>query len=336
MLRAALLLLILPILAPAPAQAREECPFLRDPVYWSRVAAPAPSYDELAVATLNVFRLFDDEQDGTERTRLKAEEFDARIDRIARYIVNDLGSPAVIGLQEVEDDTAVIALSDALARETGREYSWLLGDKTPDGDIRSALLFDTRVKILRHESLFAAKPYEKGPRFDRLPLVVEMDAGAAWPNAGRLTVAVVHLKSQVGLESDDDAERVLDKRRFQAKTLAGWTREQVRAGARLVVLGDFNAPVTDTDATRSEPMRILLGEGGLVAVAENFLRPTQRWTYRHHCSLQELDHLLVSPALVSAVRGYAIARGDTCLRIREKCTPERSVSDHDGVVLRLR
>lgn len=333
MRRIAVLLLLGGILSGQPAHAREECPFLRDPAYWASTPVAPATRAGFTIGTLNVYRLFDDEQDGAEHTRLTTPDFTARITRIARYIARDMGGPAAIGLQEVEDDTALRALAIALARETGRPYDYLAGDKDDDSDIRSALLYDARLRIAGHRSLFAAVPGEAGPRFDRLPLVADVDAGSVAPGMGRVTLVVVHLKSQRGIDRADESARVLEKRRVQAARLAAWVAAQ--PGARLVVLGDFNAPVLDKGAARSEPMRVLLAGGDLVDVAGRFLAPSQRWTYRYRCTLQELDHLLVSPALAPSVRGYAIARGDTCLRARETCSSAHSISDHEGVVLRM-
>ncbi len=315
----------------APALARESCPFLRDPAYWAHTPVPPAVAGELSFGTLNVFRLFDAERDGSEQQLLTADEFAARTTRIARYIARDMGTPTILALQEIEDDTAVRALVVALKRETGRDFRFVPGDVTGNSEFRNALLVDARLRVTGTQSLFARQPRNK-QQHDRLPLVVSMDAGAP----GKFTVVVVHLKSQVGLDRPQQAERVLAKRRAQATDLAGWTQMQVKAGSRLVVLGDFNAPVSDASDVRGEPMRILLAQGGLIDTADRFLKPSQRWTYRYRCSLQQLDHVLVSPDLAKAVRGYAIARGDTCIRAREKCDVMRSVSDHEGVVLKLR
>lgn len=315
------------------AAAREECPFLRDPAYYARTPVVPAADGELAIGTLNVYRLFDDQQDGHEKTVLTHAQFVARIARIARYIVRDMGAPAVLALQELEDDTAAAALADALQRESGRPYRYLLGEKTADGDIHSALLLDARLRLLRTESLFAAKPYERGPRFDRLPLLAEIDAGPAWPGLGRMTLVVVHLKSQSGMQKPDSVARVQAKRLAQAGRLSTWA--DAHRATPLVLLGDFNAPAQDPDPARAEPMRLLLGNGALQDVAGGYLQPSQRWTYRYGCSLQQLDHVLLTAPLAPRVRGYAIARGDTCIRARERCSPEKSVSDHEGVVLRL-
>lgn len=320
-----------------PVAAREACPFVRDPAFWARTVVPPTPAGELAVGTLNVFRLFDAEQDRSETQVLTAQQFAARIERIARYIARDMGAPMLIGLQEIEDDTAAFALTQALKRETGRDWRFVLGDVSGDGEIRNALLVDAQLRVMATRSLFRREPRAGKPLHDRLPLVVDIDAGAILPAVGRFTAVVVHMKSQLGIDRPQDAGRVIAKRKFQAEELAGWTAAQAGAGARLLVLGDFNAPALSAAADiRAEPLRILLAQGGLVDVAGNFLKPSQRWTYRYKCSLQELDHLLVSPALVKAVRGYAIVRGDTCIRAREKCSVTGSVSDHEGVVLKLR
>lgn len=322
--------------AAGEAEAREVCPFWRDPAFYARAALPAAGHDEFTAGTVNLFRLFDDRQDQHEETVLTGGEFSRRILRIARYVARDLGSPSVLAVQEIEDDTVLVALAAALQRETGRRWVWRQGEVATDSDIRTGLLLDARLDVRHQESLFAVQPGARGPHFDRLPLVVDIDGGDTWPELGTLRVVVVHLKSQRGMDSKKDGDRVREKRVTQARRLAAWAREQAATGAPpLIVLGDFNAPAQDPDPERSEPMRLLLEDNTLVDTAGRFLKPAQRWTYRYRCVLQQLDHVLVSPVLVPRVRGYGIARGDTCLRAREKCDSRHSVSDHDGVVLRL-
>jgi len=198
------------------------------------------------------------------------------------------------------------------------------------------LLVDARLPLLGVTSLFARSPRAGLPLHDRLPLVVEIDPSPRVPGMAPLAIVVVHGKSMRGMErSGDEATRVTAKRRHQATELADWAAAQVRGGRRLVVLGDLNAPLAGADDVRGEPLRILLGQGALVDTAARFLAPSQRWTYKHGCALDQLDHVLVSPVLAPRVRAYAIARGDTCLRAREKCDVKRSVSDHEGVVVHL-
>lgn len=313
-----------------PAQARESCAFLRDPAFYARTPVAPAGPQELTVGTLNVYRLFDDEADGNESLLLTSREFRERIDRVARYIVQDMGAPQVIALQEVEDDTALGALAAALQQQTGRSYRAVLGGVSGDGDMRNALLVDARVHLRSTASLFARSPRAGKPLHDRLPLVADLDAG----KHGALTVVVVHMKSMRGMDRAGEAGRVVSKRRFQSQELADWVRAQ-RPDRRLLVLGDFNAPVTGRDDERGEPLHILAAGGLLVDTAGSFLKPSQRWTYKYRCLLQQIDHVLVSPAVVPQVTGYAIARGDTCIRAREKCDVKKSVSDHEGIVLRL-
>jgi predicted extracellular nuclease len=328
----ALLAVVLWCVAAGVASGRESCPFLRDPAFWARTPVAAERGGEIAIATQNVYRFFDDENDRGERDVLTSAQFAARTQRLARYIARDLGAPSLVALQEVEDDTSLAALVAALSLETGRTYRAVVGAVSGNGDIRSALLLDARLRVLSQSSLFARTPRDGKPLHDRLPLVVDVDAGAQ----GRLTVVVVHMKSMRGMGKAGD-DRVADKRVYQASELAAWARTQLGRGRPLIVLGDFNAtPPQDSDATRSAPMQTLLRDSGLADPAGNFLKSSQRWTFRYGCALNQLDHILVAPALLPRVSAYAIARGDTCIRVKEKCDNTHSVSDHDGVVLRLR
>lgn len=321
--------LLLALLLPT-AQARESCAFLRDPAFYARTpVAPAPAR-ELAIGTLNAYWLFDHEEDGSETLVLTSQEFMARIDRVARYVTHDMGAPQIVALQEVEDETVLSALATELRRHTGRHYRFVLGEVSGDGQMRNALLVAEPLRIGERNSLFDRTPRDGKPLHDRLPLVVDVDAG----QHGELTFVVLHLKSLRGTDRGAEAGRVFAKRRFQAQELADWIRRQP-SGRRLVVLGDFNTPVTGRDDRRGEPLHLLAGDDMLADPAGRFLRPSQRWNYRYRCLLQQLDHVLVSPLLASRVAGYAIARGDTCIRAREKCDVRKSVSDHDGVVLRL-
>lgn len=318
---------------PACAAARESCAVHRDAALYARVPVAPAAGGELAIATQNLLNLFDDEQDANERP-VSTAQFRARIDRIARYVARDLGAPAVLAVQEVEDDTSLKALVAALGRETGRGWQYVAGEVSGGrGDIRSALVLDARLSVIGSHSLFSRTPRAGKTLHDRLPLVVDLDAGPQ----GKLRVVVVHMKSMKDLDSKDaeDAARVKAKRRFQADELAQWLRGEVAANRRLVVIGDFNATLLNDDE-RAAPLKALLARSGMQAVAPRFLKPSQRWTYKYRCELNELDHALVSPALAGAISGYAIARGDTCLRARGKCDKAASVSDHDGVVLWLR
>lgn len=327
--------LLLLALAPA-APAREACPFLRDPAYWARNPVPPAPDGLLALGTLNAYRLFDDQDDRGESLVLTRAQFAARIERIARYVADDMGAPAVLALQEVEDATAVEALAAALAGLTGRRYQIVMGETASGSDIRNALLVDTRLQVGPVTSLFARTPRAGLPLHDRLPLVAQINPARHARQLAPFTVVVVHGKSMRGMErAGDESARVTAKRRHQAQELAAWAAAQARGGVRLVVLGDLNAPVAAADDARGEPLRILLGQGELVDTAPRFLKPSQRWTYKHRCALDQLDHVLVSPALVPQVRAYGIARGDTCLRARERCDAKRSVSDHEGVVVHL-
>ena len=66
------------------------------------VAVRAKATDEGTVGSFNLFRLFDDVADGTGDAVLSSEDYARRTAKIASYIVDLMGSPDILAIQEVE------------------------------------------------------------------------------------------------------------------------------------------------------------------------------------------------------------------------------------------
>src|SRR5690606_11772033 len=120
-----------------------------------------------------------------------------------------------------------------------------------------------------------------------------------------------------------------------ARRLQAWLRTAPvgsRAG-RVVLLGDFNAYAME------DPLHWLRSEGGWVDAfaAAKVERP---WSYVYDGLSGRLDHALLSPALVPALRGAAEwdvnadERDDAGYAGRNEPGPGRS-SDHDPLLLGL-
>jgi endonuclease/exonuclease/phosphatase family metal-dependent hydrolase len=292
--------------------------------------------DHITVATFNVENL---------SVASGGEEFTA----LAAIVVELMGSPTVLALQEIQDDTGpeddgvvgaewtLDRLVEFIAEAGGPRYDWAQIDPVdnadggrPGANIRVALLFDpTRASLVEgaesHLSVNPTTVFSADPAFSdsRKPLVVELDLSGK-----RFLFVVCHLRSKGG----DDAlfgrrqppvRWSEQQRRLQTSLIRGILDEALTLdpGARIVVLGDLN------DFEFREPI-VILAAPPMVNLMER-LPQADRWTYVYQGNSQVLDHILVSPALADDAEIEVVH-----VNSAEPAT-ERA-SDHDPVVARLR
>lgn len=300
----------------------------------------------ITVGTFNVLNLGGDAE---------PEAFAAR----ARVIVERMGAPAIVALQEIQDDDGATDSGDPSADRTfrrlieaivdvdGPRYAYAQIDPVdgadggqPGGNIRVGFLYDEARVTLPHRGeagpLDAVRVVD-GPHFEPNPARVDPEAAcfddSRKPLAAEfvvdgtpLFVIDVHFSSKGGSTPLFGAVQPPvngreEARREQARRVLALV-EAIRAEdrrARIVVLGDFN------EFAFEEPMRALVAGGAL----ENLmleLEPTARFTYVYQGNSQALDHVLVGAGgfrstELDVIHGNAGFRG--------------GASDHDAIVVRL-
>lgn len=222
-----------------------------------------------------------------------------------------------------------------IAPENGRDGG------APGANIRVGILFrPDRVGFVERGTPSATEGADvidtgAGPALTRSPGRVE-PADPAWENsrkplaaemtfAGeRFFVVVCHFSSRSGSSPlfgalQPPVEERAEKRFAQAGTVRRFVERilAVDAGARVIVMGDFN------DFSFSATLRALTGP--LVGLVDT-LPEAQRYTYNYEGNSQALDHILVSRALARRAR----------LDIVHTCSDfSDGVSDHDPAVARL-
>lgn len=322
-------LLFVSLLLSTPALAAScEIPRVKEPL-----AVPAPAAGELAVATQNLHRLFDDADDGVGPV-LPTAEYRERLEKLARHVREVLNAPAVLAVQEAENLRVLEDLAAEISQQQpGLRYRAVLEEGNDRGGIDVGFLVRSDLRLLGSEPLMAEQRLAlDGSRlYDRPPLLLRLE----W--AGKpLEVVVVHMRSLLGSESEKKGLRVAVKRAEQSEELAAWVRERLRRqpDAALLVLGDFNAT-----AGTSAGVDVLapLQKAGLKPL-DSLLPATERYTFVYRCQAQALDHVLASPALQSLVTGLAASRGNAHAdgRAAKKAGSLVGVSDHDGLVVYLR
>lgn len=320
--------------------------------------------DQLTIATYNVLNLdpvvedpalTDDGADDVDD-----DEGDGRFAEIADQIVNNLGSPDIIGLQEVQDNSGaeindgIISASDTLQKlvdaidladdgldNDSLNYAFI--DNTfitegasggqPGGNIRTAFLYNPDRVSLVPGSVQTIGSQAPGEAFNgaRLPLVATFDF-----NGEEVTVVNNHFSSKGGsapilgieqdfadLQEDPTVNGSLDERQAQSAEVQAFVSDTLAndPNANVVVLGDLNEFEFVSPVTGLE-------SAGLTNLINN-IPEDERYSFIFQGNSQTLDHILVSDSLVE---GSEI---DIVHVNSEFANTDSSASDHDPVVTRL-
>ena len=303
--------------------------------------------DELTVASYNVLNLDPNDSDGD------TDIANGRYEAVANDIVTNLNTPDIIGLQEIQDnsgsaDDGTIAadanlqrLVDAIAANGGPQYEFIdnifiennSSGGQPGGNIRTAFLYDPSRVDLVEGSVEPIGNQDSGSPFNgaRLPLVADFEF-----NGQEVTVVNNHFSSKGGsspifgvdqpfeeLQENPDVNGSLDERQAQAQAVNDYLEGILTddADANIAVLGDLN------EFEFISPVDEILGSDLTNSI--DTIPEDERYSFIFQGNSQELDHILVSDALVD---GAAI---DIVHVNSEFAETEQRASDHDPILAQL-
>jgi predicted extracellular nuclease/2',3'-cyclic-nucleotide 2'-phosphodiesterase (5'-nucleotidase family) len=310
------------------------------------------SATQLTIASYNVLNLDPNDADGD------ADMADGRFDAVARHIVQNMGTPDILGLQEIQDNSgsandgtvsasqtlqmlidAIDRLDDGMVNGTSG-YAFIdntfivdgVSGGEPGGNIRTAYLYNTDRVSLVDGSVRTIGTQAPGGTFEdaRLPLVADFTF-----NGQTVTVINNHFSSKGGsapiLGTTQPFEELqnsldplvngsLDERLAQATAVSYEVSQLLAAdpNARVAVVGDFN----EFEFVR--PLQIL-EEAGLTNLT-NTLPENERYSFIFQGNSQSLDHVLVSDALAGGAQFDAVH-----VNAEFAATAQRA-SDHDPLV----
>ncbi|MEO0978031.1 MAG: choice-of-anchor I family protein [Pseudomonadota bacterium] len=311
--------------------------------------------DLLTVASYNVLNLDPNDADGD------MDVANGRFTKIAEQIVNNLATPDIIGLQEIQDnsgsvDDGVVSASQTLqllVDEIDKVDDGLVNgslnyafiDNTfitdnasggqPGGNIRTAFIYNTDRVELVEGSVEPVGDQSEGSAFDgaRLPFAATFDF-----SGDEVTIVNNHLSSKggsapiLGTEQpfDERQEDVtvngsLDERQAQAATVAGFV--DAIAGedpnANIIVLGDMN------EFEFISPLETLENSGGGLVNLTNTVDEDEIYSFIFQGNSQALDHILISDHLADG------ASFDFVHVNSEFAETDQRASDHDPLVAQL-
>ena len=308
--------------------------------------------NEGTVASLNLFRLFDDIKDGTEETA-PAEEYAARLAKFSMYIRNVLGSPNILAVQEAEKLEVLEALAAKInADDPSISYDAYLEEGNDVGGIDVGFLVNPEEVQVNEVTQLAADELltvDNSLLHDRPPLLLEADFLVYGLPAYPIEVLAVHNRSLNGIEDASRGPRVRQKRLEQAQSIAQIVqgRQAANPSVKLMVVGDFNAfEFTDGYVDAVGQIRGVFDSDENLLSGPDLVNPdltnqvlnlpaNERYSFVFRGSAQVLDHALTTSGLDPDVTGFAYGRGNAgapLALLDDDSTPLRA-SDHDGFVV---
>lgn len=258
----------------------------------------------------------------------------------------------------VDSSVTLSVLASAIANAGGRKYSYTWIDPVnnadggqPGGNIRVAYLYDPTVVRLRKASPGGSRDAnvvledENGrPTLKYNPGLID-PANAAWAATRKPLVAEwqtvvdnhvfftvnVHWSSKGGSSSlmgdlRPPINSPIEKRIDQANVTASFIAQILKsdADARVIMAGDLN------EYSVVQPFKTFTSVSGMVDldVAAN-IPVEERYTYTFGADMEELDHMLVSPAIAN------LSPLQEHIHVNTWVSASDQVSDHDPTVAKL-
>lgn len=315
--------------------------------------ATKPGASYTSVLTLNTFNLDQTlERAGyvdDARRDIDNDVADLRFEKLAAVIVRQAGAPAIIALQEIQDNdgaelSEVTAASltyqrliEACRELNGPPYAWAeiapLNNNDggqPGGNIRNAFLYDPSRVSLEPGSLRLIGDGSEAFAGSRKALSAQFRNLA---DGQLLTVINLHLASkrhQFGIFAP--SQPGFDPRQLQRVAQAVLVREELAAlnakGQEYYVTGDFN------DFDFSETLTTLCGDESTNLMET--ISPALRYDYNHRGKLHTLMHGIVSKKQATPGRFiFEILHGNELTGVQPGTMGTRA-TDHAYVIAHLR
>ena len=320
------------------------------------VPVRAPINGEMTIASLNMFRFFNDIDDpavnGRDDSVVSTIEYATRRAKFVNYIRDVLGNPDILAVQEVENLVVLNDLAADILADSGISYTAQLIEGNDIGTIDVGFLLKDTVSINSLTQLGAADTFTfESTNYvlhDRPPLLLEASYTGNGMNFD-VGVFVVHTRSFNGIDDLTSGEFVRNKRQLQSQSIATMAQDFQTSNPNIpmILVGDFNAyefgdgyvDVIGQIRGVADPLGSLIPgiyltnpplTNQVLTVPVN-----QRYSFNFNGNAQVLDHALTSTYADIWVRGFEFGVGNSDVIRTEIDNANNSLhsSDHDGFVL---
>ncbi len=270
-------------------------------------APPTPAANQFTVATFNVENHFDnvDDTGNDAEPKPSLDEIAVKQTKLAYAIAHTLGCPALIGIQEVENEALLLDLAAETAVDCGFTYQVTHRESADARGIDVALFSDPRLVTVTAAALRqGCTPIETGitddsitcpagqqPLFSRPPLQVDVTVSEI-----DYTIFVNHFKSKRGGEAETTPRRTAQAQHI-VELVNGLQAADEQA--RIIVLGDFN------DYEQSPPLTLMTSSAKLTNVLLQ-IPDAERYSFVFSGNSQLIDGILVSENVAEAVTAVTI------------------------------
>lgn len=217
------------------------------------IPAPTAGTNQISIGSFNVENLFDTVDDPlTQDTILSPAQLALKLGKLSAYIRNVLNAPAVLGLIEVENQTALDALTAQMAMDNPSiQYTGVIFSGNDPRGINNAFIYRnvtlTEATQLRlNQMTNECSQTSPCTLHDRPTLLFRGTFTTVNGQLQPFAVMVSHFRSLIGIDDQGDltgANRIRRKRLEQAVAIAEETQafQVANPTVPLVSVGDFNA-----------------------------------------------------------------------------------------------
>jgi len=267
-----------------------------------------------------------------------------------------MGTPDIIGVEEVSSLATLQDLAFRISSDAGSPSPLYVAYLEPVSTTQNVGFLVKQTVSVTSVTQVGADATFVDPKDgsidtlnDRPPLVLRASisdprGGPAFP----ITVVVNHLRSLISVDANTpDGLYARTKRRLQAEYLANMLQQYRQNGEHVVSVGDYNAfqfndGYVDVIGTivgaPTPPTQVLYASADLVdpnfTDLIDFAPPAERYSYVETGNAQAIDHVIVSPNMLTRFGALAFGRTDADFPYSyttDATRPERA-SDHDPVV----